>query len=88
MEMTVAAERRAPSIGQVPLPVIAAALAVAATLLGDSMLYAVMPSQPEAWALSVPAVGVLLSANRLVRLLTNSLAAVAFERLGSRAPFT
>ena len=75
-------------IAGIPLPVIAVALAVAATLLGDSMLYAVMPSQPEAWALSVPAVGVLLSANRFVRLLTNSLAAVAFDRLGSRAPFT
>ena len=81
-----ASERRL--LAGVPLPVIAVALAVAATLLGDSMLYAVMPSQPEAWALSVPAVGVLLSANRFVRLLTNSLAAVAFERLGSRAPFT
>jgi MFS family permease len=81
-----ASERRL--VAGVPLPVIAVALAVAATLLGDSMLYAVMPSQPEAWALSIPAVGILLSANRLVRLLTNSLAAVAFERFGSRAPFT
>ena len=88
METTAPAERRSSTIGQVPLPVIAVALAVAATLLGDSMLYAVMPSQPEAWALSVPAVGILLSANRLVRLLTNSVAAVAFERFGSRAPFT
>jgi len=88
METTATADRRSPSIGQVPLPVIAVALAVAATLLGDSMLYAVMPSQPEAWALSVPAVGVLLSANRLVRLFTNSVAAFAFDRFGPRAPFT
>ncbi|MDA0352531.1 MAG: MFS transporter [Chloroflexi bacterium] len=72
----------------VPLPVIAVALAVAATLLGDSMLYAVMPSRPDAWALSVPAVGILLSANRFVRLVTNSVAAVVFERFGPRAPFT
>ena len=71
----------------VPLPVIAVALAVAATLLGDSMLYAVMPSQPEAWALSLPAVGILLSANRLVRLVTNSVAAVIFQRFGQRGPF-
>ena len=75
-------------VGGIPLPVVAVALAVAATLLGDSMLYAVMPSQPEAWSLSVPAVGLLLSANRLVRLVTNSVAAVAFERFGARAPFT
>ena len=71
----------------VPLPVIAVALAVGSTLLGDSMLYAVMPSQPEAWALSVPAVGILLSANRLVRLVTNSVVAVIFERFGQRIPF-
>jgi MFS family permease len=71
----------------VPLPVIAVAFAVGATLLGDSMLYAVMPAQPEAWALSIPAVGILLSANRLVRLVTNSVVAVVFQRLGQRGPF-
>ena len=71
----------------VPLPVIAVALAVGATLLGDSMLYAVMPAQPDAWALSIPAVGILLSANRLVRLVTNSVVAVVFQRLGQRGPF-
>lgn len=51
------------------------------------MLYAVMPSRPEAWGLSIPAVGLLLSANRLVRLLTNPVAAAAFDRLGRRIPF-
>ena len=71
----------------IPLPVIAVALAVGATLLGDSMLYAVMPSRPEAWALSVPAVGILLSVNRLVRLVTNSVAAWIIERFGQRVPF-
>ena len=80
-----AAEKRA--VRGVPLPVVAVALAVAATLLGDSMLYAVMPSQPEAWALSLPAVGILLSANRLVRLVTNSVAALIFQRFGQRGPF-
>ncbi len=80
-----AGEKRA--VRGVPLPVIAVALAVASTLLGDSMLYAVMPSQPEAWALSLPAVGILLSANRLVRLVTNSVAAVIFQRFGQRGPF-
>ncbi len=71
----------------IPLPVIAVGLAVGATLLGDSMLYAVMPSRPEAWALSVPAVGILLSVNRLVRLVTNSVAAWIIERFGQRVPF-
>lgn len=80
-----AAEKRA--VRGVTLPVIAVALAVGATLLGDSMLYAVMPAQPGAWALSIPAVGILLSANRLVRLVTNSVVAVVFQRLGQRGPF-
>lgn len=80
-----AAEKRA--FRGVPVPVIAVALAIGSTLLGDSMLYAVMPAQPEAWALSIPAVGILLSANRLVRLVTNSVVAVIFQRMGQRAPF-
>ena len=88
MKSTAAVEARSPLVIGIPLPVVVVALAVAATLLGDSMLYAVMPSQPEKWALSIPAVGILLSANRLVRLVTNPVAAVAFERFGPRAPFT
>ncbi|NIR59712.1 MAG: MFS transporter, partial [Gammaproteobacteria bacterium] len=51
------------------------------------MLYAVMPSRPGAWGLSVAAVGVLLAANRLVRLLSNPLAALAFRRFGPRPSF-
>lgn len=82
------AERRVPLVGQVPSSVLVVAVVIATTLLGDSMLYAVLPSQPETWHLSVPAVGVLLSVNRLVRLLTNSLAAMLFERFGSTAPFS
>jgi MFS family permease len=78
---------RSRTIAGIPASVVVVAGAVAATLLGDSMLYAVMPSRPDAWVLSVPAVGVLLSANRLVRLLTNPLAAWVFDRLGPRAPF-
>ena len=72
----------------VPLPVITVAQAVASTLFDDSMLYAVMPSQPEAWAHSLPAVGILLTYNRLVRLIANSVATVIFQRFGQRGPFT
>ena len=71
----------------IPVPLIVTAGAIAATLLGDSMLYAVMPSRPGAWGLSVAAVGVLLAANRLVRLLSNPLAAFAFHRFGPRPSF-
>jgi MFS family permease len=70
-----------------PLPVAAAAGAVAASLLGDQMLYVVMSARPEAWGLSAAAVGVLLSANRFVRLASNPLAAVAVNRWGWRGPF-
>ena len=61
--------------------------AVAATLLGDSMLYAVMPSRPDDWGLSIGLVGILLSANRLIRLLTNTLAGRLFVWFGPRPPF-
>ena len=70
-----AVQKRA--IRGVPLPVITVAH-VASTLFDDSMLYAVMPSQPEAWAHSLPAVGILLTYDRLVRLIANSVAAVIF----------
>ncbi len=70
-----------------PLPVAAAAGAVAASLLGDQMLYVVMSARPDAWGLSAAAVGVLLSANRFVRLASNPLAAVAVNRWGWRGPF-
>jgi MFS family permease len=70
-----------------PLPVAAAAGAVAASLLGDQMLYVVMSARPDAWGLTAAAVGVLLSANRFVRLASNPLAAVAVNRWGWRGPF-
>ncbi len=77
-----------PSRGAANLPIFAAGGAVAAALLGDSMLYAVMPSNPGAWGLSAGImIGVLLSANRIVRLASNPLAAMVFNRFGSRAPF-
>ena len=71
----------------VPAPVLVVCGAVAATLFGDSMLYAVMPSRPEDWGLSIGLVGILLSANRLVRLLSNPLAGRLIVWLGPRPPF-
>jgi MFS family permease len=58
----------------------------AATIMGDSMLYNVLPSQVDAFGISVGLVGVLLSANRLVRLVSNLVAAWAMERFGMRGP--
>ena len=71
----------------VNLPIVAVGGAVASALLGDAMPYAVMPARPAAWGLSVGMVGVLLSVNRFVRLASNPLAAVVFNRFGPRAPF-
>jgi len=48
--------------------------ATAFSLLGDQALYAVLPVYLEPLGLSAIQVGVLLSANRWVRLLTNHLA--------------
>ena len=71
----------------VPFSLLVVCGAVAASLFGDSMLYAVMPSRPEDWGLSIGLVGILLSANRLVRLLSNTAAAQLFAWFGPRPPF-
>lgn len=70
-----------------PLPILVTSLAVAAALLGDAMLYVVMPSRPELWHLTIFQVGILLSANRLVRLFTNPLSSVFVEKFGIYTPF-
>ena len=59
---------------------------LSATIMGDSMLYNVLPSRVEAFGISVALVGVLLSANRIVRLISNFVAAWAIERFGIRGP--
>jgi MFS family permease len=59
---------------------------VALSLLGDSLLYAVLPSRPEAFSLRIWQVGILLGANRLVRLGTNELAGRLVRRSRSNRP--
>ncbi len=55
--------------------VILAGVATALSLLGDQALYAILPIHYESLGLSKIQVGILLSVNRFVRLLTNHLAA-------------
>ncbi|MCH2521317.1 MAG: MFS transporter [Dehalococcoidia bacterium] len=62
-------------------------LAVAAALLGDAILYVVMPSQPELWGITIVQVGILLSANRIIRLLTNPLSSEIMRKYGVVKPF-
>ena len=56
---------------------------VAASLLGDTLLYAVLPVSASHLGISRPTVGVILSLNRWVRLLTNPLGARLYERFGA-----
>ena len=53
-------------------------------LLGDTLIYAVLPLYHTEWGISLAMVGVLLSLNRWVRLLANSLTAWLGEHLGAR----
>ncbi len=57
------------------------------SIMGDSLLYSVLPLAAPTLGIGLPMVGVLLSVNRMVRLLSNSLASRVFERLGARTPF-
>ena len=66
-------------------PVIVLALLTAACLVGDSMLYIVMPTHWREFGLdSLWEVGILLSANRLVRLPLNPLVGWAYRRISTR----
>jgi MFS family permease len=74
--------------GMVPRPVALVSAAVALSLPGDSLLYAVLPSQAEAVGVPLGLVGVILSANRFIRLLSNPWAGRLCDRLGYARPFT
>ena len=59
---------------------------VATVIMGDAMIYNVLPSNVSAFGVAVGLVGVLLSANRFVRLASNPLAAYLLERFGTSRP--
>jgi predicted MFS family arabinose efflux permease len=63
------------------------AAAVGLCILGDSLLYTILPLEADNLGLSLAMVGVLLSANRLVRLATNGWASALFERWGPYRAF-
>jgi predicted MFS family arabinose efflux permease len=66
-----------------PRPVLLVSAATAASLLGDQVLYSVLPVYYASLGLAPIQVGILLSANRWVRLATNHLAHVLTERIAS-----
>ena len=72
--------------GLAPPRVLTITAIVAAVIMGDSMMYAVLPTNVSAFAVSAGLVGVLLSANRFVRLVSNPLADRLFRRFGVERP--
>jgi MFS family permease len=60
---------------------------VALSLTGDSTLYAVLPNQAEVAGVGLAAVGVLLGANRLVRIPANPVAGALYDRRSRRRLF-
>lgn len=68
--------------------VVPASVVMALALLGDSLLYVVLPLHGPALGLSAFQVGVLLSANRFVRMLTNTGASRLMRRLPNGPMFT
>ena len=66
-------------------PALSTALVVSASLLGDTLLYTVLPVSAASLGISRPMVGVILSLNRWVRLATNPLAARLYERFPAGA---
>lgn len=60
---------------------------VGLAIMGDSLMYSILPLAAPGLGISLPLVGVLLSANRLVRLASNLWASHFYERLHPRLPF-
>ena len=63
------------------------ACVVGLCVTGDSLLYTLLPLEAENLGFSAYQLGLLLSVNRLIRLVSNSGAVLAFERTGTRSPF-
>ena len=60
--------------------IIRVALVVSASNLGDSLLYVALPLMYPSFGLSIVHVGILLSANRLVRFVSNTFAGYVYGR--------
>jgi MFS family permease len=57
------------------------------SIMGDSLMYSVLPLAAPGLGIPLPFVGVLLSINRLIRLISNGWASRAYERWGAHWPF-
>lgn len=61
--------------------------AIGLCLLGDAMLYTVLPTRVELFAFSGAQLGIILAANRVIRLFSNFWAADLYKRWGRNIPF-
>jgi len=75
----------AASSGAVPVGMALPGLVIAFGMIGDTLLYAVLPLYHEQFGVSLVMVGVLLSLNRWIRLLANSGVAAIGEKVGPHA---
>jgi MFS family permease len=69
------------------LLVIQVATVVGFAIMGDSLLYGILPLAAASLAIGPEGVGILLSVNRLVRLFSNTWISSLFARFGPRGPF-
>ncbi len=67
--------------------VTAVSTTVGLCIVGDSLLYSILPLEAENLGLTLAQVGLLLSINRLIRLGSNSWIGSIFSRFGPRRPF-
>lgn len=87
MSMTNVEQVAAPPVAKPDQLVLVVSTVIALCILGDSLMYSILPLEAANLGISLPVVGVLLSVNRLVRLISNSWSGAAFERWGARGPF-
>jgi len=71
----------------IPRRITIVSLAVATSLLGDSTMYIVLPAYAERLGIRLALVGVLLSANRFVRLFSNTWSGRIHDRAHTPWPF-
>lgn len=64
--------------------IVSSSLIMSMALMGDALLYAVLPAYAEEFGLTLPWVGVMLSANRFVRVFAYGALARLTQRIGIR----
>lgn len=67
-------------------PLILISFIVSSSILGDALLYGLLPANPDFFQVRVWQVGILLGVNRIVRLFTNELAGRLLQRSESNRP--